>query len=147
MSVPVDTNILVYAANQECSEHAAAERTLANLSHGERPWFLTWGVIYEFLRVATHLSISRNPFTAEEAVTFVARLLDSPELRVLKETEVHLSMLWEVVRETPERRGNTFHDVHIVSLMREHGIATILTADKGFQRFKDIGVTDPVHGV
>jgi predicted nucleic acid-binding protein len=56
-------------------------------------------------------------------------------------------MLRESLRDVPEPRGNVFHDVHIAALMWEHGIPTILTADKGFRRFKEIAVTDPVHGV
>lgn len=52
MSVLVDTNILVYAANQECPEYRGANRILEDLRDGEVRWFLTWGIIYEFLRVA-----------------------------------------------------------------------------------------------
>ena len=29
--------------------------------------------------------------------------------------------------------------------MREHNIRTILTADKGFRRFKNLEVVDPVY--
>jgi len=37
------------------------------------------------------------------------------------------------------------HDAHTVVLMREHNIRTILTADEGFGRFKNLEVVDPVY--
>lgn len=145
MSVLVDTNILVYAANQKCPEHSAARRTLDDLRDGQHQWFLTWGVIYEFLRVATHPAITGYPISAESAVMFIGRLLDSPQLRILKETDVHFAVLRETLRDISEARGNVLHDVHIAVVMREHDVPTILTADKGFHRFKHLKVMDPVH--
>jgi len=33
----------------------------------------------------------------------------------------------------------------MVVLMREHNIRTVLTADKRFERYKNLEVVDPVH--
>jgi predicted nucleic acid-binding protein len=74
----VDTNILVYAANLERPEYRAANRILEDLRDGEERWFLTWAIIYEFLRVATHPSIIKYPVPAESALVFGGRLIHSP---------------------------------------------------------------------
>lgn len=40
--------------------------------------------------------------------------------------------------------GNLLHDAHTVTLMREHGVARILTRDADFHRFSAIQVVDPL---
>ncbi len=146
MSVLVDTNILLYAANPASAEHRAARAEIERLRRGTSPWFLTWGIIYEFLRVATHSAVFDRPLTASSATLFVRRLIESPSLGVLQETDRHLPILEGEVKQSPEISGNDLHDLHVVVLMREHNLQTIMTADRGFRRFKKIRVIDPVHG-
>ena len=50
----VDTNVLVYAANAATPEHKACRAKLDAWRQGTFPWCVTWGVLYEFLRVVTH---------------------------------------------------------------------------------------------
>jgi uncharacterized protein len=145
LSVAVDTNILLYAANPDCPEYASARSVVERLRTGTRPWYLTWGVIYEFLRVVTHSAVSKRPLSLSTAVSYVRYLFDSPSIGILRETETHLGELEELARQLPGISANDVHDAHTVVLMREHNIRTILTADKGFRRFKDIQVVDPVH--
>ena len=59
--------------------------------------------------------------------------------------ETHLADLEELAHEIPEISANDVHDAYTVVLMREHNIRTILTADKGFRRFKNLEVVDPVR--
>jgi len=40
--------------------------------------------------------------------------------------------------------GNLFHDLHPAVLMREHGVARIMTADSDFRKFPFLIVTNPV---
>jgi len=58
----VDTNILLYAANRDCSEHAKCRELVLEWRAQVSPWYLTWGIVYEFLRVATHPKVLRRPF-------------------------------------------------------------------------------------
>ncbi len=146
MSILVDTNILLYAANPASPEHRAARAEVERLRKGASPWFLTWSIIYEFLRVATHAAVFERPLTAPSAGLFVRRLTESPSVEILHETHRHLSLLEEEIKQTPEISGNDLHDLHVVVLMREHNLQTIMTADRGFRRFKRLRVIDPVHG-
>ena len=145
MSFLVDTNILLYSANPASPEYAAARAEVDRLRSGTSPWFLTWGVVYEFLRVATHPIVFPRPLSVASAALFIKRLLESPSLEVLQETERHFPLFEDELRTTPEIYGNDVHDAHLVVLMREHNLRRILSADKGFLRFKGIEVTDPVH--
>ncbi len=52
--VIVDTNILVYAADEDSPFHTACLAWLENRRSGADAWYITWNIIYEFLRVTTH---------------------------------------------------------------------------------------------
>lgn len=140
----VDTNILVYAANSGSSEHAVCFRLLERLRRESLPWYSTWGILYEFLRVVTHPRVFSKPWTIREAWGFVNALLDSPGLTVLTATDRHSEVARQVFDAIPEIRGNLVHDAHTATLMREHGIRRIYTRDMDFHRFTFVEVVDPL---
>ena len=140
----VDTNILIYAANPEAAEHSAAYELVERWRLGDTPWHLTWGIVYEFLRVITHRRVFRRPWTAAEGIAFVEALLAAPGLIVLTPTARHGAILASVLRDTPRVSGNLFFDCQTATLMREHGVRTILTHDADFHRFRFLEVSDPL---
>lgn len=140
----VDTNVLLYAANRDAPEHRLYREKLEAWRQQAAPWYLTWSVIYEFLRVVTHRRVLRSPWTAQGAWTFLAALLASPSLQVLTETDRHEAVLAEVLDELPGLRGNLLHDAHVATVMREHGIQRIVTLDGDFRRFPFLDVIDPL---
>jgi uncharacterized protein len=141
----VDTNVLVYAANRDCAEHEAARSALEGWLAGSTPWAITWGIVYEFLRIATHPRVFRRPLTADEALSFLRPILTSDLVTSLAPTERHEALLRETIGEFGAPAGNIFHDLHTAVLMREHGVTEILTADTDFRKFVFLTVTDPVR--
>lgn len=144
--IVVDTNILIYAANTDSPEHEICRELLQSYRKQAGPWYLTWGVVYEFLRVVTHPRVFRTPWSAKAGWSFVAALLASPSLRVLEATDRHTEVLAELIREFPHLAGNIFHDAHTAALLREHGLTTIVTRDTDFHRFGFLDVVDPLAG-
>jgi hypothetical protein len=142
----VDTNILTYAVNRDCAEHRAAIDVLGSWLSGSVPWAVTWGVVYEFLRVTTHPRVFPRPMSAEQALQFLEPLLSSALVTILAPTLRHASLLRATIREVGRPSGNLFHDLHTAVLMREHGVTEIMTADTDFRKFPFLDVTDPVHG-
>lgn len=106
-------------------------------------WYLTWSIIYEFLRVTTHSRIYRHPWTASKAWAFVLALLDSPSLGLLQRTARHPEVVRGIIDTMPRLRGNLMHDLQVAALMREHGIVRIYTRDTDFHRFKFLQPVDP----
>ena len=51
----------------------------------------------------------------------------------------------EVIDEVTLLAGNLYHDAHTATLMREHGIRSIVTRDTDFHRFKFLEVLDPLQ--
>ncbi len=140
----VDTNVLVYAADRSADGHAKCRALLEEWRSGSTPWYLTWNIIYEFLRVSTHPRVFRRPWKADQAGEFVAALLEAPGLSVLVHGDEHDQHLAAVIREVPDLRGNLLHDAHTAALMREHGIRVIYTRDSDFHRFRSLEVRDPL---
>lgn len=140
----VDTNVLVYSANVDAPEHEQCRSQLERWTRQQTPWYLTWGIVYEFLRVATHPRAFRAPLIAASAWEFIDSILAAPAPRVLLATGRHSSVLAEIVQETPHLSGNVFHDAETAALMREHGIKTIVTRDTDFHRFPFLEVIDPL---
>ena len=140
----VDTNILLYAVNPDASEHQAARDLLEAWRAGDRPWFVTWGIIYEFLRVSTHPRVFPVPIALTEAGAWIAALLSGHTDGILVATDRHAGVLAELVASHPRVRGNPVHDLHIAALMMEHGVPEIRTADTDFHQFGFLRVVNPL---
>lgn len=141
----IDTNVLVYAADEETAEHHTCRELIEGWRRQEGAWYLTWSIIYEFVRVTTHPRVMRLPWSTREAWSFVAALLASPGLGLLVETERHPAVVARITEELPDISGNLVHDLHTAALMREHGIKTIYTRDTDFHRFPFVEPLDPLR--
>ena len=141
----VDTNVLVYAADAHSQFHQACRAWLDGQRKRSGAWYISWPIVYEFLRVVTHPRIMRRPWTAPKAWEFVTSLLASPGISVLVPTQRHADVAGEVLAELPHLAGNILRDAHTAILMREHGIRRIGTRDTDFSRFPFLEVIDPLQ--
>jgi toxin-antitoxin system PIN domain toxin len=141
----IDTNILLYAADPDAAEHTVCRNLLESCREDLTPWYLTWGIAYEFVRVATHPSVFQKPFQLAQAWNFMLALLASPSLELLIETNRHAEICSEVFLKYPEIKGNVTFDAHTAILMKEHGVKTIYTRDSDFRRFEFLEVVDPMR--
>jgi len=142
VAIFIDTNILVYAAVKEFTEHKAAQQFLEELDSTP---CVAWSVVYEFLRVTTHPRILPYPLKSKNSMLFISSLLQIPGVSILTETNRHLDILEKVISEIVHPSGSLFHDIHIAVLMQENGIKDIATADTDFLQFSFLNVLDPVH--
>ena len=140
----VDTNLLIYATDEYSPYHDQMRTALSEWGTGSEDWFITWSVVYEFLRVATHRSIFKRPLTFAEAWDLIESLRTSASFGILVETERHAEVVRDLTLEYPRISGNRLHDLHIAALMREHGVVEIRTADVGFHQFKFLRVVNPL---
>jgi toxin-antitoxin system PIN domain toxin len=140
----VDTNIFIYASDEYSPFHATCNVWIEDRRSRREPWFTTWPIVYEFLRVTTHRGVLRRPWSASAVLDFVELLLGSPGFQVLTATPDHVRVARTMIQDNPDASGNLMHDLHTVVLMREHGIVRIATHDKDFARFRGIEVFDPI---
>ncbi len=140
----VDTNILVYATNPDGDQYPVAREALEEWRAEAESWFVTWPILFEYLRVSTLRGLFEHPRTLQQAWAFVAALLATPSIGILTPTERHARVVAELVAEYPSLSGSILHDFHTVALMREHGIGEIRTADGDFRRFEHLRVSNPL---
>jgi hypothetical protein len=140
----VDTNVLVYAADEAAPEHERCRRLIEHWRTRSGAWYITWGIAYEFLRVVTHPRVFRHPWSVPNARRFLAALAGSPGFAILTPTDRHAEVLDEVIAEVPGLAGNLLHDAHTATLMREHGVRRICTRDVDFHRFLFLEPIDPL---
>jgi uncharacterized protein len=140
----VDTNVFVYAADEDSPFHGRCRESLEGWRAQPGAWYTTWGVVYEFLRVVTHPRVLRAPWPAPRAWGFVEALLASPSLQILVPTERHPAVAAEVINQVPHLGGNLIHDAQTAILMREDGIRRIYTRDTDFHRFPFLEPVDPL---
>lgn len=138
----VDTNILLNAINSESPDHAGCVTAVENLVNGSEDWMLTWPVVYEFVRVATHPRVFEQPLTFDTATAYLNAWVSSDRCTVIGETAEHFQVLTELSEQTGRLAGNLLHDYHIAVLMFEHGIKEILTLDSDFRTFGWITIRD-----
>jgi hypothetical protein len=134
---------LVDAVDAASRYHEPCRRFIEGCRRQATVWYVTWGICYEFLRVATHARVLRRPFTATQAWSFIEGLLRSPAIAILVPTERHAAVATEVIAGMPRLAGDLVFDAKTAILMREHGVRTIYTRDMDFHRFPFVEVVDP----
>ncbi|GMV42010.1 MAG: ribonuclease VapC43 [Myxococcales bacterium] len=139
-----DTNVLIYAADRSCPEHVACRGLVETARTSRIPWYVTWNIVYEFLRVTTHPRVLRSPWAVGDAWRFVDALLASPSAGILAPTKRHAAVVEQTVADLPWLAGNLLFDAHTAVLMREHGVARVYTRDADFKRFPFVDVLDPL---
>ena len=144
MAGMVDTNILLYAANRDAEEHRAAVSFLEEAAESVEPWFLTEGILYEFMRVCTHPKVFERPLTWKEGLRFIRPLLMSQRFNILTASERHWVILEKVLEDLTRPSGNLFFDIRTVVLMHEHGVREIYTTDADFLQFRGIKAINPL---
>jgi len=140
----IDTNILLYAVNADAEEHKMAADFLRQAVRSADQWYLTEGILYEFLRVSTHPKVFEKPLSWKASLQFLHPFLHSPSFRILAAEETHWSLMEEVLSKLIHPAGNLFFDIRTVVLMHEHGIREIYTTDTDFLQFHGIKVVNPL---
>ena len=139
----IDTNILVYAADEDSPFHDRCRELIEDWRNQSSAWYTTWGIVYEFLRVITHPRVFRKPWLLSEAWNFIEAILVSPSLGILVAEERHADVAAEVIKSLPSLSGNVLYDAQTAILMREHGIKRIYTRDTDYFRFPFLEPVDP----
>ena len=140
----VDTNVLLYSVNADFAEHKCALQYLRDQREQGAGWAVSWPIIYEFLRVATHRRVFSKPLRPDQAFKYLVDLFERDRVSILVPTERHRELLLRTIGELSRPAGNVFHDIATAVLLREHGIREIVTADSDFLQFSFLKVINPL---
>lgn len=140
----LDANILVYATIPGFDEHGRAKELLGNIATGEKDHCVTWVNIFEYLKTVTHRRLVRPaPLSIKDALENVRNLLARPQIVRIDPAARHLEIFEDICREAAPVEGNFVHDCRIAAIMRENGVADVLTRDTSFRRIPGIRVVNP----
>ena len=140
-----DTDVLIYASDEDSEFHDLCLRRLEEARRDPFPSFVTWSICHEFLRVVTNRRVLRSPWGPQDSWRFIETLLASPSFELLHPTERHPKVLGQTLSELPDVRGSLVRNLHTAVLMREHGVSRICTRDTDFHRFPFLTVVDPLR--
>lgn len=134
----LDFNLLVYAVRPDTSLHSVARTAIDRLRSGTEPVALLPEVAVGFLRVVTNRRIFVAPETLDDAVEALQSVLASPLIRMTEAGPGRWSIFEDLVR-GQGFVGGDLHDALLASACIDMR-AALVTADRGFARFKALDV-------
>lgn len=143
MSFALDVSILLYASDSTSPLNDRARRFLDACAAGNEIVYLAWPTVMAYLRIATHGAIFAKPLSPQDAMQNIEGLLALPQVRTLGEGEGFWNAFRRAASDIPAR-GNLVPDIHLATILRQHGVNTICTHDRDFRRFSFLKVVDPL---
>lgn len=144
MSYSIDANLLIYASDTSSPEHQSARDFLIGRAADPDLLCLTWATLMAYQRIATHPSIFSTPIDPAAAWKNIQSLLALPRTRIITE-EASFADDYLAVTEGVIVRGNLVRDAHIATVLRQHGVRRIYTADTDFRKFAFLEVINPLR--
>ena len=138
----LDTNLLLYAVNQDFPQHPQARAWLEKTLSDEQIVGLPWVVVLAFLRVTTRPQIFSRPLTVEKAVAYIDEWITLPIVTIVSPGQNHWPILYNLLTASGTG-GNLTTDAHIAALAIEHGY-TVYSTDYDFKRFSGIRHVNPL---
>jgi toxin-antitoxin system PIN domain toxin len=144
MSYSLDANLLLYASDTSSPEHPAAREFLAGRAADPDLLCLTWATLMAYQRIATHPAIFSVPLDPVVAWSNIQSLLALPRTRIITE-EAGFADDYQAATGSMIVRGNLVPDAHIATILRQHGVRRIYTADTDFRKFSFLEVINPLR--
>lgn len=138
----VDTNVLLYAVDEQSDRHLAAKGWLDSALSGQISVGFSWQSLVGFVRISTRPNLFASPFSVGEAMDCVELWLGARSAHLLNPGVRHSGILRELLDEVG-RGGALVSDAHLAALAKEHN-ATVVTFDSDFERFSGVRWEIPV---
>ena len=142
MIVP-DTNLFLYAYNDQTSQYETARRWWEDLVNGGERVGIPWAVTIGFVRIMTRPQAVSPPVTPEQAVNYVHEWFECPHITPIHPGSDHLTHFLRNL-EAAGVGGNLVPDAHIAALAMEYQ-AEVHSHDSDFGRFPGLRWHDPIR--
>lgn len=138
----LDTNILVYAVNEDSEFHAAASGIYSKVLDGSIQACISLQNLIEFYSIITSRRV-QNPLPAKIAFDEIDKYIADQRIKKIQFNGDALIALRELATKYNVTAQNIY-DLKIVATMLVHDIGEIITAnDKDFEKFSEIKVANP----
>lgn len=131
----LDTNILVYLANEDSPFHQRAVTRFKKLA-GECELWISRQVLREYAVVMTRAGTIEKPLSPKEVATDIEQWEDI--FQVADETEAVTRILVELIKEY-DIKGKSIHDANIIATMKANMIENLFTLNANdFKKFSNV---------
>ena len=138
----VDSNVLLYADNEEAIQHQVASAWLESVLNGNEALLVPWVSAVAYLRISTHRGIYSNPNTVEESCDFLRAVLAPAHVMTGEPDSRHLDRVATLLSATGVG-GNLVNDAHLGALALQYD-ATVISFDNDFGRFPGVRWERPI---
>jgi predicted nucleic acid-binding protein len=142
----LDTNILVYALNADCSEYQHAAAALQGTLDEPQEWIIADQVYLELYKALRNPRIFGRPYGAEEAFSKVKMLRDQCGIRRC----CYGDGVWEHLAtriQRPDFPYQRTHDAVLAETLLKAGVQTLYTRNiKDFEGYGFASLVNPIDG-
>lgn len=122
-----DTNLLLYAMNRGCSEHAVAKAWLEAALGEPRSWIFADQVFFELYRLLRHPKVMAKPLSAQAAVAQIVWLREETGFLHCGYDESLWSGVLQALGKRKDRSGLLVHDAVLAETLRAQGVVQFYT--------------------
>jgi len=140
----LDTNILIYAANEDCEEHAKANALVNEALANSGDWIIADQVLFEYYKALRHPKILSRPLVATAAAAQVRFLRRRSGFMVC----CYELTIWDRIFSKLEAEGFPYqrtHDLVLGETLRNNGVTTFYT--RNIKDFAEIGFPNLVNPI
>ena len=143
MIIP-DTNLLVYAYNNEVPQHVAARQWWEDMVAGNESVGIPWVVSTGFMRLMTNPRVVASPISTSDAVGYVREWFQHEHITPVNPGPDHLARLDQILQ-VAGRGGNLVPDAHIAAVAMEHEAEVHTYNESDFARFPGLQWRNPLR--
>lgn len=122
-----DTNLLLYAMNQGCAEHAQAKAWLETALGEPREWIFADQVLFELYRLLRHPKVMAKPLTAKAAVAQIQWFREETGFLHCGYEESRWAGVLAALEAQGARSGLLVHDAVLAETLRAQGVTRFYT--------------------
>jgi len=139
----IDTNILLYAQNQDCPEHERAFEFVVSCG-GREDVAVCELVLVELYILLRNPTVLQRPLSANQAATVCMAYRENPRWRLVENAPI-MDQIWALASNTDFSRHRIF-DARIALTLLHHGVTELATANvKDFGDFGFHSVWNPLR--
>ena len=136
----IDTNILLYAQNEDCPEHGAARAFIEEC--GSRDGVAICDlVLVELYQLLRNRAVLKSPLNAPDAAMVCMKWRDNPRWAVIESAPV-MEKVW-IIAQRPDIARRAIFDARIALTLRHHGITEFAT--RNTRDFEGFGFTHLIN--
>ena len=140
----LDTNILVYAADEDADEHRAASVLVEEMLENPAEWVLADQVLFEFYRAMRNPRIFPHPLGATEAAMRIQFLQSQSGVARCCYELSYWNGIHTILSDSGTPAARTY-DIVLGVTLRSHGVTRFFT--RNTKDFSEIGFRDLINPI